>query len=438
MLEVCAQGRKLFVQILTAILVLSAGIKIDRLHLGGAHGLELGWVALPVTVFWIVGMTNAVNLIDGLDGLATGLSAIAVGAVGVFAIAVGQPVMILLMLTCLGTLLAFLVFNFNPATIFLGDSGSNFIGFFLGAGSVLAMTETGSAVGLAIPFIAMGIPIFDISFSMLRRSLERRSLFAPDRGHVHHRLLELGVEQKKVTALICLVSLLLTSLGLLMNLVHDYRLLALLFCLAVILLVAFRVVGAVRLGQTLEGVKRKRSISRAVHEELGYFEEAELMLRESTSMEDWWQSLCNVASVFGFSRLSLSTFNPSGTDTRLLWSPTEKSAKEGRCTCISLSIPRHKKAAGFSLEASIHAVGSTESAGRKMVLFIRLVEGGVLESLQRLGVSSELTLLAVPPTLLISPPRLRSSIPEKTVLASVVVPSAPTLDSDSPQQLRRS
>ena len=164
--------RKLAAQLLAASVVCAFGVRIDAIGLPGLGTLDLGMFSWPFTIFWIVGMTNVVNLIDGLDGLAAGITAIACGVVAVFALHTAQPVMAILMLACLGTLCAFLLFNFNPAKIFLGDSGTYFVGFILGAGSILTSTKSQAFVGLALPLLTMGIPVFDTLFCILRRFLE--------------------------------------------------------------------------------------------------------------------------------------------------------------------------------------------------------------------------------------------------------------------------
>ena len=142
--------------------------------------------------------------------LQQGISAIACGVIAILAIHGGQAVMAVLMLALLGSLCGFLVFNFNPAKIFMGDCGSLFLGFTIAFSGVMCASKSSALVGLALPILALGIPIFDTLFSMLRRFLERRSLFSPDRSHFHHRLLALGLKQRHVVvvsyAVTCLIA----------------------------------------------------------------------------------------------------------------------------------------------------------------------------------------------------------------------------------------
>ncbi|MHC4539472.1 MAG: MraY family glycosyltransferase, partial [Planctomycetota bacterium] len=189
---------KFFGQLIAAIAICSVGVRIRSIAVADWLTLDIGWFSWPLTLLWIVGITNAVNLSDGLDGLAAGISAVACGAIAVFAIYSHNVVMAVLMLALLGSLTGFLFFNFNPARIFMGDCGSMFLGFTLASSSVLCSMKSPVLVGLALPVLALGVPIFDTLFSMLRRFLERRSIFAPDRSHFHHKLIDLGLTQRHV------------------------------------------------------------------------------------------------------------------------------------------------------------------------------------------------------------------------------------------------
>jgi UDP-GlcNAc:undecaprenyl-phosphate GlcNAc-1-phosphate transferase len=193
---------KLFAQIIATLTVCFVGIRIHLIGFTDTLIIDFGWFSWPLTIFWIVGITNAVNLSDGLDGFAVGISAIACGTVAILSIYVGNPIMGIMMLALLGSLTGFLFFNFYPAKIFLGDGGCYFIGFIIASVSVISSTKSFTFIGLALPVLALGIPIFDTLFSMLRRFLERRSLFAPDRSHFHHRLLDLGLHHRHAVIII--------------------------------------------------------------------------------------------------------------------------------------------------------------------------------------------------------------------------------------------
>jgi UDP-GlcNAc:undecaprenyl-phosphate/decaprenyl-phosphate GlcNAc-1-phosphate transferase len=200
---------KVLAQALAACLAYALGFRIEAIELPLLGTLPMGVFALPVTVAWIVGITNAVNLIDGLDGLAAGVTFFAAFTNLVVAYLSGSAFTALLMAALMGAVVGFLFFNFNPARIFMGDSGSYFLGYLL-ATSALAggvQQKASTAVSLLVPVIALGLPIFDTLFSMVRRYLERRPLFSPDRGHIHHRLLELGLTHRRSVMLLYGVSI---------------------------------------------------------------------------------------------------------------------------------------------------------------------------------------------------------------------------------------
>jgi UDP-GlcNAc:undecaprenyl-phosphate GlcNAc-1-phosphate transferase len=183
---------KFVVQIVVALALWKLGFQIHE-----AAGIPLGLLALPVTVLWIVGIINAFNLIDGLDGLAGGVAAIAIGLN--FAIAFARPdvLMCLFMASLAGAVIGFLLYNFNPATIFMGDSGSMFLGFVLACTSIVSSQKSSAAVSMLVPVIGLGLPIVDTLLAMIRRSLRGRPIFSADREHIHHRLLELGFTHRQ-------------------------------------------------------------------------------------------------------------------------------------------------------------------------------------------------------------------------------------------------
>lgn len=248
---------KFLAQLAAAIAVCSVGIRIETVAVADWFTLEFGWFSWPLTILWIVGITNAVNLSDGMDGLAAGISAVACGVIALVAIHSGQPVVAVLMIALLGSLTGFLFFNFNPAKIFMGDCGSLFLGFTLSVSSVMCSTQSHTLVDLALPALALGIPILDTLSSMLRRFLERRSMFAPDRNHFHHRLLGLGLTQRYAVLLAYAVTLLAAGLGSFMIFAEtSHSLFGFMGALLGLLLV-FRAVGSIRFRGTIRGLKER-------------------------------------------------------------------------------------------------------------------------------------------------------------------------------------
>ncbi len=197
---------KLVGQVLVAVLAFACGFRIQNIWLPGLGFLPMGIFSLPVTLVWIVGIVNAINLIDGLDGLAAGVVLFAACTNFVVAWLSFSPLVALLMASTIGSLLGFLLFNFNPARIFMGDSGSYLLGYVLATAALVGSQKTSTAVSLLVPCLALGVPIFDTLFSIVRRFLERRPIFSPDRGHLHHRLIDLGLTHRRAVLTIYAVS----------------------------------------------------------------------------------------------------------------------------------------------------------------------------------------------------------------------------------------
>ena len=166
----------------------------------------LGWLSIPVSVIWIVAITNAVNLIDGLDGLACGVSTISALTMLVIALCVSDPTVAILMAALSGACIGFLPYNLNPAKIFMGDTGATFLGFIMATASIAGLFKFYNIISFAVPFLMLGLPIFDTAFAILRRVARGQSPMSPDRGHIHHRLIDMGFSQKQAVATLYIVS----------------------------------------------------------------------------------------------------------------------------------------------------------------------------------------------------------------------------------------
>ncbi len=202
---------KLYAQVAVGALAFFCGFRIEAVALPWGAEFSMGIFALPVTVLWVVGIVNAVNLIDGLDGLAAGVVFFAGLTNFVVAYLTNSVIAALIMAALLGAVLGFLFYNFNPARIFMGDSGSYLLGYVLAVTALVGASQKAStAVSLLVPIVALGVPIFDTLFAMVRRFLERRPIFSPDRGHVHHRLLDLGITHRRAVLILYGVSILFT------------------------------------------------------------------------------------------------------------------------------------------------------------------------------------------------------------------------------------
>lgn len=208
---------KLAVQIVAAAIPVIAGVKIERIMLPfmESGGIEFGWMAYPITILWIVALTNAVNLIDGLDGLAAGVSAIASISMLLIALMQGNYPIAVMSAALVGSCFGFLPYNFSPASIFMGDTGSTFLGFVMASLSVLGLFKIHAIISFAVPFIAFGIPIFDTSFAIFRRIKEHRPIMSPDRGHLHHRLVDMGFTHKQAVLIIYAICVILGAVAVL-------------------------------------------------------------------------------------------------------------------------------------------------------------------------------------------------------------------------------
>lgn len=205
--------------------------------------LRFGVLSIPITIIWIVAITNAVNLIDGLDGLAVGVSAIACMTMLAVSLLIGEVQIAFILAALVGACVGFMPYNLNPASIFMGDTGSTFLGFMLATLSIQGMFKVYAIISFAVPFLILGLPIFDTAFAIIRRVLDGRSPMSPDRGHVHHRLMDMGFNQKQAVAILYMISAILGLMAVVLTTSGELR--ALMMAIAVIL--ALSIGGAVML-----------------------------------------------------------------------------------------------------------------------------------------------------------------------------------------------
>lgn len=201
---------KFVLQIVTAVIVVLHGVTIKYISVpsfiveGGI--LNLGFMSIPITIVWIVGVTNAVNLIDGLDGLAVGVSSIATFSLFFIAILTSEIQIAVVTAALAGACLGFLPYNFNPAKIFMGDTGSTFLGFMLSVICIQGLFKGYVIISFIVPFLILGLPIFDTGFAIVRRIWNKKPIMAPDRGHLHHRLMDMGFSQKQTVAILYVIA----------------------------------------------------------------------------------------------------------------------------------------------------------------------------------------------------------------------------------------
>lgn len=195
---------KFCVQIVAALIVIFSGIQINVVLWPVTAALQK--FSIPITLVWIVGVTNAVNLIDGLDGLAAGVSSIAALSLMVLCIMTGSNTAVVLTAALAGACLGFLPRNFNPAEIFMGDTGSTFLGFVLAVTSILGVFKGYALLAVSVSVLCLGLPVFDTIFAMLRRMAKHQPIMQPDRGHLHHRLIDRGFSQKQAVLILYAIS----------------------------------------------------------------------------------------------------------------------------------------------------------------------------------------------------------------------------------------
>ena len=229
---------KFVIQILAAIIVALCDVRINAISMpevivpGGI--LSLGVMSFPVTVLWIVGVTNAVNLIDGLDGLAAGVSSIASLCLMVLCILTGSETAVMFTAALAGSCLGFLPRNFNPAEFFMGDTGATFLGYVLAVTSIMGVFKGYAILALIVCLLSLGLPIFDTVCAMLRRVITHKPIMQADRGHLHHKLIDKGYSQKEAVLILYGISAFLAVLAIFIP-IKDSRALAVAVLMVILL-----------------------------------------------------------------------------------------------------------------------------------------------------------------------------------------------------------
>jgi UDP-GlcNAc:undecaprenyl-phosphate GlcNAc-1-phosphate transferase len=283
--------QKLAGQVVAAVLAVSLGARLHLVHFPV-------WVSCVLSVCWLVGCTNAVNLIDGMDGLATGVGLLATVTTLVVALLGHNIGLALATVPLAGCLLAFLAFNFNPASVFLGDCGSLTIGFALGCFGLIWSQHSGTMLGMAAPLMALGLPLIDVVLAIGRRYLRNVPIFSADRGHIHHMLQNFGFSTRGAAFILYGVCCMFASFALLMN--FTTRTLG---WLVLGLFLACVIAGVDRLGY-IEFRAAARTLSskvmrRAVMDEI-YLEELNRSLEKADSPEIWWEIVRRTCSDLKF------------------------------------------------------------------------------------------------------------------------------------------
>lgn len=235
---------KLIFQIAAALILIIYGVKIVLITNPFSSLYQftnVGIMSIPLTIIWVVGITNALNLIDGLDGLASGIGLISSLTILIIALLNNRYEATVLAIILCGSILGFLPYNFNPASIFMGDTGAQLLGFLLASISIEGAIKSAAAFSIAVPILALGIPIYDTLFAVIRRKINGKPIMQADRGHLHHRLLDMGFSQKQAVGTMYAISAVLGSFSIIameINAQLSYFLLAII--MVVLVFIAWR------------------------------------------------------------------------------------------------------------------------------------------------------------------------------------------------------
>ncbi len=365
---------KLLCLVAAALAVCASGATVRSFSVGSWFAVHTGWAAWLLTVCWIVGIAVCISVIDGLDGLAAGIAAMVCGTLVLLALWSGQVAMAVLMLALLGSVTGFLFFNFYPAKIFMGDCGSLFLGFMIGAGSVVCQTKTSTLVGLALPFLVMGVPILDTGLVIAFRAvIKRRSLFAPDNNHFHHRLLRLGLHHRAVVIVMYAITAISASFGVFMLRADGKWSVGLLVGGIALLFTMFACLHRGRYHRLFRGLKHNLAVASAARAQKHSFENAQVQMRESTSFPAWWQTLCAMGEEMRFQSLGLWHRDNGTYVNTCAWNAPQKDSMNGRTVRLSLPLTSNGSPEG-ELRACICAHDYLELSGRQAMLLTRLID----------------------------------------------------------------
>ena len=237
---------KFVIQIVAALIPALNGVVIQAFSNPNVFSDSLYWVlgplSIPFTVLWIVAITNSVNLIDGLDGLANGVSAISATTMLVIALLASEAEVAVVMAALVGACVGFMPYNLNPAKMFMGDTGATFLGYILATMSIQGLFKFYAVISFAVPFLILGLPIFDTAFAFIRRIAHGQSPMHADRGHIHHRLIDMGLNQKQAVATLYVISAILGLSAVVLTTGGEQKAMLFFAALCIVATVAARVV----------------------------------------------------------------------------------------------------------------------------------------------------------------------------------------------------
>ena len=355
---------KLVLQAVAATVAFMAQISIAEINIPQFGVIELGLWSYPLTLFWFLGCMNALNFLDGLDGLAAGVSLLVSITLFLVSLVLENSVGMVLAISLGGAILGFLLFNFHPARIFLGDSGSMLLGFFIGALSILASRTTETTVSLFIPLVALGLPILDTSFVIARRWFRRYPIAAPDRRHIHYTLIGMGLGHKRTVLVLYFVCVVFGASALLMTFERGEEALLVLGAMGIIAFVCVRVFG----GVSLTGIASRGFDAGA----RAAFERALRQMQKAEDIAGVWTSCHAALEAIGLDRAELHLSTAAHTEV-LRWSrepdADERSAPAGDRWAARLKVGAGDPETGAALE-----IVRTSPQGQRIDLVSELVD----------------------------------------------------------------
>jgi UDP-GlcNAc:undecaprenyl-phosphate GlcNAc-1-phosphate transferase len=313
---------KLLVQTAAASIAVAAGAAITVVSNPFGEPLQLGAMSFPLSVFWLLCCMNGVNLIDGLDGLAAGVCLVVSVTFFLFGLLLEQPLCMVLSACLCGAILGFLVFNFHPASIFLGDSGSLLLGFLVGVISLLGASQVRGAGTQLVPVIALGLPLFDTALAALRRWSRRLPVSAADRQHIHHGLMAIGLSHRRVVLVLYAVSVALGAAALLVTVEHAEVTVLVLGSLGGVCLVSARLFGGLRLADVWGRLSGDLAQRRRSAEARMAVERSIARLRAASTLDGLWRAISRALAGLDLDAAELRLYCPAGVEpVALTWCP---------------------------------------------------------------------------------------------------------------------
>jgi len=285
---------KLVFHIFAALIVFIGDIRITHIGFPGMWDWDIGWLSLPATIFWIILVINAINLIDGLDGLAAGISFF-VCLVLIILCIMGEKLLIAVLLASLaGSVLGFLRYNFNPASIFMGDSGSYFLGYMLATLSMMGTIKSQATVSILIPVIAMGLPLIDTLWAPVRRFILGKKIFQPDKDHFHHKLLKLGLTHKNAVITLYGITIFMGILSVICVYIRNERIAIVLILIGMAIIFGIRKLGYLEYlaMDKIYGWLKDITDDAGITRDRRSFLNLQMEIEQSKNTEELWDNIC--------------------------------------------------------------------------------------------------------------------------------------------------